>query len=247
VIAYVADLSVADTSAAAYAAKADWAACAGKERAATLRKWCDLTLANVDDLATILTIEVGKIWAEARGEIMYTASFIEWFAEEAKRIHGDVISGHQCDKRIVVIKQPIGVVGSITPWNFPAAMIAHNVAPALHVVCTFVARPAKLTPLFALAMADLSERAGNPVGVLNVIPSSDSAAIGQELCAHEKVANITFTGSTRAGKNLMSQCANTINKMPLELGDNAPFIIFEDADLEAAVAGAMIAKYRNNG
>ena len=250
VIANVADLTVVDTSAAidaAYAAKADWAAWTGKERAAVLRKWYDLMLANADDLATILTTEMGKPWTEARGEIFYAASFIEWFAEEAKRIYGDVIPGHQRDKRIVVIKQPIGVVGSITPWNFPTAMIARKVAPALAVGCTFVARPAELTPLSALAMAVLAERAGIPAGVFNVIPSSDSAAIGQELCANEKVAKITFTGSTRVGKILMSQCSNTIKKMSLELGGNAPFIVFDDADLDAAVAGAMIAKYRNNG
>ncbi|MBU2942608.1 NAD-dependent succinate-semialdehyde dehydrogenase [Shimia thalassica] len=249
-IANVSDLSVEDTSAAidaAYAAKADWASWTGKERAGVLRKWFDLMVENADDLATILTAEMGKPWAEARGEIIYGASFIEWFAEEAKRVYGDVIPGHQRDKRIVVLKQPIGVVGSITPWNFPNAMIARKVAPALAVGCTFVARPAELTPLSALAMAVLGERAGIPAGVLNVIPSSDSAGIGQELCANEKVAKITFTGSTRVGKILMSQCSDTIKKMSLELGGNAPFLVFDDADIDAAVEGAMIAKYRNNG
>ena len=249
-IAHVADLDVADTAAAidaAHAAKADWAAWTGKERGAVLRRWFDLLVANADDLATILTAEMGKPWQEARGEILYGASFIEWFAEEAKRVYGDVIPGHQRDKRIVVLKQPVGVVGSITPWNFPNAMIARKVAPALAVGCTFVARPAELTPLSALAMAVLGERAGIPAGVLNVIPSSDAAAIGQELCANDKVAKITFTGSTRVGKILMSQCANTIKKMSLELGGNAPFIVFDDADIDAAVDGAMIAKYRNNG
>ncbi|PHO05224.1 succinate-semialdehyde dehydrogenase (NADP(+)) [Rhodobacteraceae bacterium 4F10] len=249
-IANVSDLSVEDTSAAidaAYAAKADWASWTGKERAGVLRKWFDLMVENADDLATILTAEMGKPWAEARGEIIYGASFIEWFAEEAKRVYGDVIPGHQRDKRIVVLKQPIGVVGSITPWNFPNAMIARKVAPALAVGCTFVARPAELTPLSALAMAVLGERAGIPAGVLNVIPSSDSAGNGQELCANEKVAKITFTGSTRVGKILMSQCSDTIKKMSLELGGNAPFLVFDDADIDAAVEGAMIAKYRNNG
>ncbi|GGE48268.1 NAD-dependent succinate-semialdehyde dehydrogenase [Actibacterium pelagium] len=249
-IAHVTDLDVADTSKAidaAYDAKADWAAWTGKERAAVLRKWYDLMIENADDLATILTAEMGKPWPEARGEILYGASFIEWFAEEAKRVYGDVIPGHQRDKRIVVLKQPVGVVGSITPWNFPNAMIARKVAPALAVGCTFVARPAELTPLSALAMAVLGERAGIPAGVLNVIPSSDSAAIGQELCANEKVAKITFTGSTRVGKILMRQCSDTIKKISLELGGNAPFIVFDDADVDAAVEGAMIAKYRNNG
>ena len=249
-IAHVTDMDVADTSAAidaAYAAKAEWAAWTGKERAAVLRKWFDLIVSNADDLATILTAEMGKPWPEARGEILYGASFIEWFAEEAKRIYGDVIPGHQRDKRIVVLKQPIGVVGSITPWNFPNAMIARKVAPALAVGCTFVARPAELTPLSALAMAVLAERAGIPDGVFNVIPSSDSAGVGKELCANDKVAKITFTGSTRVGKILMNQCSDTIKKMSLELGGNAPFIVFDDADLDAAVEGAMIAKYRNNG
>ncbi|QDY71315.1 NAD-dependent succinate-semialdehyde dehydrogenase [Qingshengfaniella alkalisoli] len=249
-IANVSDLTVADTSAAidaAYAAKPEWAARTGKERAGILRKWFDLMVENADDLATILTAEMGKPFAEARGEILYGASFIEWFGEEAKRVYGDVIPGHQPDKRIVVLKQPVGVVGSITPWNFPNAMIARKVAPALAAGCTFVARPAELTPLSALAMAVLAERAGVPKGVFNVIPSSDSAAIGKELCANPKVAKITFTGSTRVGRILMSQSADTIKKLSLELGGNAPFIVFDDADLDAAVDGAMIAKYRNNG
>ena len=219
-IANVADLSVADTTSAidaAYAAKPDWASWTGKERATVLRKWYDLIVANADDLATILTAEMGKPWAEARGEILYGAGFIEWFAEEAKRVYGDVIPGHQRDKRIVILKQPIGVAGSITPWNFPNAMIARKVAPALAVGCTFVARPAELTPLSALAMAVLAERAGIPAGVFNVIPSTDSSGVGKELCANEKVAKITFTGSTRVGKILMNQCSDTIKKMSLEL------------------------------
>ena len=249
-IAHVTDMDVADTANAidvAYDAKADWASWTGKERSAVLRKWHDLMIANADDLGTILTAEMGKPFAEARGEILYGASFIEWFAEEAKRVYGDVIPGHQRDKRLVVLKQPIGVVGSITPWNFPNAMIARKVAPALAVGCTFVARPAELTPLSALAMAVLAERAGVPAGVLNVIPSSDSSGVGKELCANQKVAKITFTGSTRVGKILMNQCADTIKKLSLELGGNAPFIVFDDADVDAVVEGAMIAKYRNNG
>ncbi len=249
-IATVSDLSVSDVSAAidaAYAAQPDWAARTGKERAAVLRKWYDLMVANADDLAIILTAEMGKPLPEAKGEILYGASFIEWFAEEAKRIYGDVIPGHQRDKRIVVLKQPVGVVGSITPWNFPNAMIARKVAPALAAGCTFVARPAELTPLSALAMAVLAERAGVPAGVFNVIPSSDAAAIGKELCENPLVNKITFTGSTRVGKILLKQCADGVKKISLELGGNAPFIVFDDADLDAAVAGAMIAKYRNGG
>ena len=249
-IARVADMGAADTSIAidaAYAARKEWGKWTGKERANVLRKWFDLMVENADDLATILTAEMGKPWAEARGEILYGASFIEWFAEEAKRVYGDVIPGHQRDKRIVVLKQPVGVVGSITPWNFPNAMIARKVAPALAVGCTFVARPAELTPLSALAMAVLADRAGIPAGVFNVIPSSDSSGVGKELCSNEKVAKITFTGSTRVGKILMNQCSDTIKKMSLELGGNAPFIVFGDADLDAAVDGAMIAKFRNNG
>ncbi len=249
-IASVADLSVYDIRAAidaAHAAKPAWAALTGKARAGFLRKWYDLMVENADDLATILTAEMGKPWPEARGEILYGASFIEWFGEEAKRVYGDTIPGHQPDKRIIVMKQPVGVVGAITPWNFPNAMIARKVAPALAAGCTFVARPAELTPLSALAMAVLAERAGIPAGVFNVIPCSDAAAAGEELCANEKIAKITFTGSTRVGRILMRQCADTIKKMSLELGGNAPFIVFDDADLDAAVEGAMIAKYRNNG
>lgn len=249
-IADVSDVSIADVAHAiemAYDAQKSWAAKTAKDRAAVLRKWHDLMVANADDLAAILTAEMGKPLAEAKGEIMYGASFIEWFAEEAKRIYGDTIPSHQQDKRIVVIKQPVGVVGSITPWNFPNAMIARKVAPALAVGCSFVARPAELTPLSALAMAVLGERAGIPAGVLNVIPSSDSSGVGKELCANEKIAKITFTGSTRVGSILMEQCASTIKKMSLELGGNAPFLVFDDADVDAAVEGAMIAKFRNAG
>lgn len=249
-IAQVADVpveTVRETIDFAYSAQKEWAKWSGKERAGVLRKWFDLMVENADDLAAILTAEMGKPLAEAKGEVLYGASFIEWFGEEAKRIYGDVIPGHQRDKRIVVLKQPVGVVGSITPWNFPNAMIARKVAPALAVGCSFVARPAELTPLSAIAMGVLAERAGVPAGVLNVIPSSNAAQTGEELCANPKVAKITFTGSTRVGKILMQQCAGTIKKMSLELGGNAPFIVFDDADLDAAVAGAMISKFRNNG
>jgi len=246
----VTDVSADETNRAidqAYEAQKDWAAWTGKERGAVLRRWYDLMVENADDLGAILTAEMGKPLAEAKGEVLYGASFVEWFSEEAKRIYGDVIPGHQRDKRIVVIKQPVGVVGSITPWNFPNAMIARKVAPALAVGCSFVARPAELTPLSAMAMAVLAERAGVPAGVLNVIPSSNAAEIGEALCAHPKVAKITFTGSTRVGKILMRQCSDTIKKMSLELGGNAPFIVFDDADIDAAVEGAMISKFRNNG
>lgn len=249
-VAQVADLDAVATARAidaAYAAGPGWAAMTGKERAIILRKWNDLMVENADDLATILTTENGKPWAEARGEILYGASFIEWFAEEAKRIYGDIIPGHQRDTRIMVLKQPVGVVGSITPWNFPNAMIARKVAPALAAGCTFVARPAEQTPLSALAMAVLGERAGIPAGVFNIIPSTDAAGIGQEFCTNTKMRKITFTGSTKVGKILMEQAASTIKKMSLELGGNAPFIVFDDADIDAAVEGAMIAKFRNNG
>ncbi len=249
-IAEVSDLSISQVKSAieaAHTAQPKWAALTGKERAGFLRDWFDLLVANADDLAQILTAEMGKPLTEAKGEILYGASFIEWFAEEAKRVYGDTIPGHSQDKRIVVLKQPVGVVGSITPWNFPNAMIARKVGPALATGCTFVARPAELTPLSALAMAALAERAQLPAGVFNVIPSSDSAAVGKELCANPLVSKITFTGSTRVGKILLSQCANTIKKVSLELGGNAPFIVFDDADLDAAVEGAMIAKYRNGG
>jgi len=249
-VAEVADLDTDATAKAidaAYAAGPTWVARTGKERSTILRRWHDLMIENADDLATILTAEMGKPWPEARGEILYGASFIEWFAEEAKRVYGDVIPGHQRDKRIMVLKQPVGVVGSITPWNFPNAMIARKVGPALAAGCTFVARPAELTPLSALAMAVLADRAGIPAGVFNVIPSSDAAGVGRELCANPKVRKITFTGSTRVGRILMEQCAPTIKKLSLELGGNAPFIVFNDADLDTAVDGAMIAKFRNNG
>lgn len=246
----VADLSVADTRKAielAYEAQKDWRAKTAKERCAILLRWSDLMLENQEDLGKILTAEMGKPLAEAKGEIAYGASFIQWFAEEARRVYGDVIPGHQADKRIVVIKQPIGVVGSITPWNFPNAMIARKVGPALASGCTFVGRPATLTPLSALAMAVLGERAGIPKGVLSMIPSTDSRGVGQELCTNPKVRKLTFTGSTEVGRILMQQCSHDIKKLSLELGGNAPFLVFDDADLDKAVEGAMIAKYRNSG
>lgn len=249
-IAEVADLTPEDTRKAieaAYQAQKAWRAKTAKERCAILLKWNDLLLENQEDLATILTAEMGKPLAEARGEIAYGASFIQWFAEEARRVYGDVIPGHQPDKRIVVIKQPIGVVGSITPWNFPNAMIARKVGPALAAGCSFVGRPAEKTPLSALAMAVLGERAGIPKGVLSIVTSSDSKGVGLELCTNQKVRKLTFTGSTEVGRILMKQCAHDIKKLSLELGGNAPFLVFDDADLDAAVDGAMIAKYRNSG
>ena len=249
-IAQVADLGQAETTRAidaAYAAQAPWAARTAKQRSAILRRWFDLIIENADDLACLLTAEQGKPLAEARGEIVYGASFIEWFAEEAKRVYGDTIPGHQADKRIVVLKQPIGVVGAITPWNFPNAMIARKVAPALAVGCTVVIKPAKQTPLSATALAVLAEQAGFPNGVMNVITSSDSRTVGAELCGNDKVRKITFTGSTEVGRILMRQCSDQIKKVGLELGGNAPFIVFDDADLDAAVEGAMMCKFRNAG
>ncbi len=232
---------------AAYAAQKVWAKKTGKERAIVMRKLFDLMVANADDLATILTTEMGKPWAEARGEILYGASYVEWFGEEAKRVYGDVMGGHQADKRIMVIRQPIGVVGAITPWNFPNAMIARKMAPALAVGCTMVAKPAAQTPLSMLSLAVLAERAGVPAGCFSVITSKSSSAIGKEFCENEKVRKLTFTGSTEVGRILMRQGADQIMKLGLELGGNAPFIVFDDADLDAAVEGAMISKYRNNG
>lgn len=231
----------------AYAVQKQWAALTAKERADILLKWHDLILDNQEDLAQILTAEMGKPIAEARGEIGYGASFIRWFAEECRRIDGDIIPGHQRDKRILVLKQPIGVVGSITPWNFPNAMIARKVAPALASGCTFVGRPAELTPLSATVMAVLGERAGIPKGVLNIVTGSDAAGMGKELCENTKVRKLTFTGSTRVGSILMQQCAGDIKKLSLELGGNAPFIVFNDANIDKAIEGCMISKFRNAG
>jgi len=250
VITSLPDLGVDETKSAidaAYVAQKDWAAKTGKERSAVLRKLYDLMVANADDLGAILTAEMGKPLAEAKGEILYGASFIEWFAEEAKRVYGDVIPGHQPDKRIIVLKQPVGVVASITPWNFPNAMIARKLGPALAVGCAFISKPAGETPLSALAMAKLAVDAGVPKGILSVITSRSSSAIGQEFCSNDKVRKITFTGSTEVGRILMRQSADQIKKTSMELGGNAPFIVFDDADLDAAVEGAMISKYRNNG
>lgn len=250
VICHVPDLNVAETRRAIEAARLaqkPWAARTGKDRAAILRKWYDLMVENADDLAAILTAEMGKPLAEAKGEILYGASFIEWFGEEAKRVYGEVIPGHQPDKRITVLKQPVGVVASITPWNFPNAMIARKVGPALAVGCAFVARPAAETPLSALAMAVLAERAGVPKGVFSVITSTRSSAIGKEFCENHTVRKLTFTGSTEVGRILMRQAADQVMKTSMELGGNAPFIVFDDADLDKAVEGAMISKYRNNG
>ena len=250
VVASLPDLGPEETGIAidaAFTAQKAWAAKTGKERAAVLRDWHDLMIAHADDLAAILCAEMGKPLPEAKGEILYGASFLEWFAEEAKRIYGDLIPGHQADKRIMVMKQPVGVVASITPWNFPNAMIARKVGPALAVGCSFVAKPAAETPLSALAMAVLAERAGLPKGLLSVITSTDAAAIGQEFCDNQKVRKLTFTGSTQVGRILMRQSADQVMKTSMELGGNAPFIVFDDADLDAAVEGAMVSKYRNNG
>ena len=250
VIAEVADLSRAEVARAidaAHTAQKDWAKWTGKERAAVLRKWFDLMVANADDLGTILTAEQGKPQPEAKGEILYGASFIEWFGEEAKRAYGETIPGHQRDKRITVISQPIGVAASITPWNFPNAMIARKVAPALAAGCSMVSRPAAETPLSALAMAVLAERAGLPAGVFSVVPSKRSSEIGKEFTENPKVRKLTFTGSTEVGRILLHQAADQVMKCSMELGGNAPFIVFDDADLDAAVEGAMISKYRNNG
>src|SRR3982750_4506103 len=223
-----------------------WRAKTAKERAAILRKWFELMMANQEDLAQIMTAEQGKPLSESRGEIAYGASFIEWFAEEGKRTYGETIPSPWADKRIVVMKQPIGVCALITPWNFPNAMITRKAGPALAAGCTVVIKPAGQTPYSALAMAELGERAGIPKGVLNII-TGDSKAIGAELCANPIVRKLSFTGSTETGRMLMRQCADTIKKLSLELGGNAPFIVFDDADLDAAVEGALASKYRNAG
>ena len=250
VIAQVADFSRAQASqaiAAAQTAQKEWAAMTAKERSVILRRWFDLMMENADDLAVILTAEQGKPLAEAKGEIAYGASFIEFFAEEAKRVYGETIPGHQRDKRITVLKQPIGVAASITPWNFPNAMITRKAGPALAAGCGFVARPAKETPLSALVMGVLADRAGLPKGVLSIIPSSRSSEIGKEFCENPIVRKLTFTGSTEVGRVLLKQAADSVMKCSMELGGNAPFIVFDDADLDAAVEGAIMCKFRNNG
>ena len=231
---------------AAKAAFIDWRRKPAKERSVLLRRWHDLIMSNVDDLGALMTAEQGKPLAEAKGEVAYAASFIEWFGEEAKRVYGDTIPSPWNDRRLVVIKQPIGVCAAITPWNFPAAMIARKAGPALASGCTMVARPATSTPYSALALTVLAERAGIPPGVLNVLTGS-SKEIGGELTTNPDVAKITFTGSTEVGRLLMKQSSSTVKKLSLELGGNAPFIVFDDADLEAAVEGAIISKYRNAG
>ena len=249
VIGSVPNLGAAETRRAIEAADKAWPAWrakTAKERATLLRKWFDLMMANQDDLGLLLTTEQGKPLAEAKGEIAYGASFIEWFAEEGKRIYGDVIPQHQSDKRILVLKQPIGVAAMITPWNFPNAMITRKAGPALAAGCTVVLKPAGATPFSALALAELAERAGIPNGVFNVI-TGDSKAIGAELCASPKVRKLSFTGSTEIGRVLMRQSADTVKKLSLELGGNAPFIVFDDADIDAAVEGAIASKYRNAG
>ncbi|MBB3355636.1 succinate-semialdehyde dehydrogenase/glutarate-semialdehyde dehydrogenase [Rhizobium sp. BK049] len=249
-LASLPDMGAAETRTAidaAHAAQPAWAARPAKERSVILRKWFDRIVANADELAAILTAEMGKPFPEARGEILYAAAYIEWYAEEAKRIYGETIPAPSNDKRMIVIKQPVGVVGTITPWNFPAAMIARKIAPALAVGCTVVSKPAEQTPLTAIALAVLAEQAGIPAGVFNLIVGLDGPAIGRELCGNEKVRKISFTGSTEVGRILMRQCADQIKKVSLELGGNAPFIVFDDADLDAAVEGAIASKYRNAG
>src|SRR5437667_534432 len=231
---------------AAQAAFTAWSKKPAKERAAILRRWFDLMMANQDDLARLMTLEQGKPLAESKGEVAYAAAFLEWFGEEAKRIYGDTIPQHQADKRIVVIKQPIGVVACITPWNFPLAMITRKAGPAIGAGCTVVLKPASQTPVSARARAELAARAGVPKGVFNVLTGS-ATEIGGELTSNPIVRKLSFTGSTEIGKILMAQCAGTVKKLSLELGGNAPFIVFDDADLDKAVEGAIMSKYRNTG
>mgnify|MGYP001129894240 FL=1 len=250
VLAEAANCAEAETRAAidaAHDALPGWRARTAKDRAQILREWFELILANQEDLARIMTAEQGKPLAETRGEVAYGAAFIEWFAEEGKRIYGDVIPTNQANRRIIVLKQPIGVVAAITPWNFPNAMITRKCAPALAAGCTFVVKPAAETPLSATALAELAHRAGIPKGVFNVITSKQASKVGIELTQSPKVAKFSFTGSTEIGKKLMAQCTSTVKKVSLELGGNAPFIVFDDADLDAAVEGALASKYRNMG
>jgi len=235
-----------DAVAAAHAAFPAWAARAARERASILRRWFELIMAHQDDLARLMTAEQGKPLAEAKGEVAYAAGFIEWFGEEAKRAYGEVIPGHQADKRIVVLKQPVGVVAAVTPWNFPAAMITRKVGPALAAGCTVVLKPSELTPFSALALAVLGEEAGLPAGVFNIV-TGHPAPIGEVMTTDPRVAKFTFTGSTPVGKMLAAACMGTVKRVSLELGGNAPFIVFDDADLDAAVEGAMASKFRNTG
>jgi succinate-semialdehyde dehydrogenase/glutarate-semialdehyde dehydrogenase len=246
----VANAGVAETELAVKSAKAalkSWSAKSANERAGLLRNWFNLMMQHQDDLGRILTLEQGKPLAEAKGEVAYGAAFLEWFAEEGKRVYGDTIPAPSSDKKIIVLKQPVGVVASITPWNFPNAMIARKAAAALAAGCTFVVRPSEATPLSALAMAELAERAGIPAGVFNVVVGNDSSGMGKVLTQQPDVAKFTFTGSTNIGKLLIGQCANTVKKVSMELGGNAPFIVFDDADIDAAVQGALVSKYRNAG
>ena len=250
VIANVSDFGASETERAVEAADrafTHWSRRTAGDRSAILRKWYDLILHHREDLAILMTTEQGKPLAESRGEVSYGASFIEWFAEEGKRAYGDVIPAQRADARILALKQPVGVVAAITPWNFPIAMITRKVAPALAVGCTVVVKPAEDTPLCALALAYLAESAGLPPGVLNVLPTSQPAEVGSVLTRDKRVRKLSFTGSTATGKKLMEQCATTLKKLSLELGGNAPFIVFDDADIDAAVEGAMASKYRNAG
>jgi len=249
-LAEVSDLSPTETRRSIEAANAAWPGWRGrtaKERAAILRRWFDLIMQHQEPLARLMTLEQGKPLAEARGEVAYGAAFVEWFAEEAKRVYGDVIPSPLHDRRYVVIKQPVGVVAAITPWNFPVAMITRKCAPALAAGCPVVVKPSELTPLCALALAELAGQAGIPAGVFNVITTTASAAVGRELTANPLVRKLSFTGSTAVGKLLMRDCADTVKKISMELGGNAPFVVFDDADLDAAVDGAMASKYRNTG
>lgn len=252
ILARVPEMGVEETRraiAAAAAAWPAWRALTAKERSRILRRWYELIVAHADDLARIMTAEQGKPFAEARGEVLYGANFVEWFAEEGKRVYGDVIPAPVAQQRLVVLKQPIGVVAAITPWNFPSAMITRKVAPALAAGCTVVVKPAEQTPLSALALAALAERAGFPAGVMNIVTTSAAKVpeVGAELTANPVVRKLSFTGSTEVGRLLMAQCAPTLKKVSLELGGNAPFIVFDDADIDAAVEGAMASKYRNTG
>jgi succinate-semialdehyde dehydrogenase/glutarate-semialdehyde dehydrogenase len=250
VLTSVADLELSQVREAIEAANSawpSWRSKTAKERAALLVRWHDLMLENQEDLALLMTLEQGKPLAEARGEVAYAAAFLQWFAEEGKRIYGDVIPAHAPDKRIVTFKQPIGVVAAITPWNFPSAMITRKVGPAMAAGCPAVVKPASNTPLSALALAELADRAGFPAGVFNVVTAARGAAIGAELTGNPIVRKLSFTGSTEIGKLLMQQCATTVKKVSMELGGNAPFIVFDDADVDAAVAGAIASKYRNAG
>ena len=250
IIAEVPDMGTAETRVAieaAHRALPAWRSKSASQRSEILRCWHDMQISHLDDLALLLTKEQGKPLREAKGEVKYGATFVEWFAEEAKRIYGDIIPGHAPDKRIMVIKQPIGVVAAITPWNFPHAMITRKVAPALAAGCTVVIKPAEDTPLSALALAELAKRAGFPDGVVNVVTSNQPQLVGEVLSNHRLVRKLSFTGSTETGKLLMRQCSGTVKKVSLELGGNAPFIVLNDADIDAAVAGAVASKYRNAG